>query len=395
MCVVVCALAAAPSAYACSRDDSNYYETFVDATCLQQPLASTTLDALGGLRLSTNGNPLTSTWDTDADFNNGISYQSILFPRVGVSTLQTTGIGAAAALNLPSTPLPLTPDAANPVLGPTASTVGDGDNVDDPTVVKVGATYDMWYTGYPEDGSAPAIFLATSADGTTWVRGNGGNPVLRGTAGAFDADGVYGADVVYDPTDVLAPYKMWFSGRHGVFGGIGYASSLDGLTWTQYGGATPLPVLDHGVPGSADSFSAADPSVLKDGSVWKMWYTGDDSNKKRIAYATSSDGITWAKGGKVIAPEDPGVSANIQFGAFAPTVWKTAGGFDMLLTGRKVVGGGVFQTKIMETSSTDGLVWAGPSPALNPSGTNTNFDFSNLNSPFVLSDPGAPSPYKL
>src|SRR5262249_23049801 len=201
--------------------------------------------------------------------------------------------------------------------------------------------------------------------------------------------------VVYDPSDVIAPYKMWYSGRQGAFGGIGYATSLDGLTWTQYGAGTPLPVLDHGLPGSADSFSAADPSVLKDGSTWKMWYTGDDSNKKRIAYATSTDGMTWAKGGKVIAPEDPGVSANIQFGAFAPTVWKTASGFSMLLTGRKLVGGPLFQTKIMETTSTDGLVWAGPSPALNPSGTNTKFDFSNLNSPDILSDPGTASPYKL
>jgi predicted GH43/DUF377 family glycosyl hydrolase len=393
--VVLVALALPGRAFACSRDDSNYFETFVDASCLEQPLTNTTLDALGGLRLDTNGAPLTTTWDTDTNFNTGVSYQSQLFPPVGVRTLQTSGTGAAAALKLPSTTLPLTPDATNPVLGPTASTVGDGDNVDDPTVVKVGTTYDMWYTGYAEDGSAPAIFLATSADGVNWVRGNSGNPVLQGTAGAFDADGVYGADVVYDPTDVIAPYKMWYSGRQGVFGGIGYASSLDGLTWTVYGGTTPLPVLDHGIPGSADSFSAADPSVLKDGSTWKMWYTGDDSNKKRIAYATSVDGMTWAKGGKVIAPEDPGVSANIQFGAFAPTVWKTASGFSMLLTGRKLVSGGdVFQTKVMETTSTDGLVWAGPSPALNPSGTNTNFDFSNLNSPDVLSDPGTASPYK-
>ena len=64
-----------------------------------------------------------------------------------------------------------------------------------------------------------------------------------------------------------------------------------------------------------------------------MWYTGDDSSKKRVAYATSADGVTWAKGGKVISPEDPGVSANIAFGAFAPTVWKTATGYSMLLTG--------------------------------------------------------------
>jgi predicted GH43/DUF377 family glycosyl hydrolase len=395
VCLFFLCLAAPGTAFACSRDDANYFETFVDTSCLQPPLTNTTLDALGGLRLATNGTPLTTTWDTDTDFNTGVGYQSQLFPPVGVSTLHTSGTGAAAALTLPSTPLPLAQDAADPVLGPTASTVGDGDNVDDPTVVKVGTTYYMWYTGYPEDGSAPAIFLATSADGVNWVRGNSGNPVLQGTAGAFDADGVYGADVVYDPTDPIAPYKMWYSGRQGAFGGIGYASSLDGLTWTVYGGATPLPVLNHGIAGSADSFSAADPSVLKGGSVWKMWYTGDDSNKKRIAYATSTDGMTWAKGGKVIAPEDPGVSANIQFGAFAPTVWKTASGFSMLLTGRKLVGGGVFQTKIMETTSTDGLVWAGPSPALNPSGVNTNFDFSNLNSPDLLSDPGTSSVYKL
>jgi predicted GH43/DUF377 family glycosyl hydrolase len=394
--VVFIALAVPGRAMACSHDDSNYFETFVDTSCLQLPLTNTTLDALGGLRLVTNGTPSSSIWDTDTDFNNGINYQSLLFPPVGVSTLHTSGTGAAATLTLPSTPLPLTPDAADPELRPTAATVGDGDNVDDPTVVKVGTAYDMWYTGYPEDGSAPAIFLATSTDGVNWTRANAGSPVLQGTAGAFDADGVFGADVVYDATDSLAPFKMWFSGRHGVFGGIGYATSLDGVTWTLYGGSTPLPVVAHGLAGSADSFSAADPSVLKDGSTWKMWYTGDDSNKKRIAYATSSDATTWAKGGKVIAPEDPGVSANIQFGAFAPTVWKTSSGFSMLLTGRKLVSGGnVFQTKIMGTTSTDGLVWLGPSPVLNPAGTNTKFDFSNLNSPDVLADPGSSSPFKL
>jgi predicted GH43/DUF377 family glycosyl hydrolase len=395
--VVLCALAFPGRALACSHDDTSYYETFLDTSCLQLPLTNTTLDALGGLRLATNGTPSTSIWDTDLDFNNGVNYQTTVFPPVGVSTLQTTGTGSAAALTLPSTPLPLTADPADPVLGPTASTVGDGDNVDDPTVVKVGTTYDMWYTGYAEDGGAPEIFLATSTDGVNWTRANGGNPVLQGTAGAFDANGVFGADVVYDPLDPFFPYKMWYSGRSGVFGGIGYATSTDGLTWAKYtgGGSLPVPVLDHGLAGSADSFSAADPSVLKDGSTWKMWYTGDDSSKKRIAYATSPDGVTWSKGGKVIAPEDPGVSANIQFGAFAPTVWKTTSGYSMLLTGRKSVGGGVYQTKILFTTSTDGLAWAGPSPALNTSGTNKNFDYSNLNSPDLLYDPGTASPYKL
>jgi len=139
---VLVALAAPARALACSHDDSNYFETFVDATCLESPLNNTTLDALGGLRLATNGTPTSTNWDTDTNFNTGVTYQTQLFPPVGVSTLQTSGTGAAATLKLPSTLLPLTPDAADPVLDPTASTVGDGDNVDDPTVVKVGTTYD-------------------------------------------------------------------------------------------------------------------------------------------------------------------------------------------------------------------------------------------------------------
>ena len=385
------------AAEACSRDDAAFYETFIDTTCLQLPLTNTTLDALGGLRLTTNGAPNVTPWDSNTDFDSGVTYQSVSFPPVGVRTLVRNGTGAAATLGLPTTLLPLGLDAANPVLRPTAAAVLDSDNVDDPALAKVGSTYIMWYSGTSEDGGKPALFVATSSDGVTWARANAGAPVLQGTPGAFDGDGVFGPDVVYDPADPVTPYRMWYSGRSGVFGAIGYATSLDGITWAKYPsfGPQPLPVLAHGPAGSADSFSAADPTVLKDGSTWKMWYTGDDSSKKRVAYATSSDGIIWSKGGKVIAPEDPGVSANIAFGAFAPTVWKTVTGYSMLLTGRKLVGGGVFQTKIMNTSSTDGIAWSGPSPAVNPSGSNTNFDYSNLNSPELLQDPGAPTPYKL
>jgi predicted GH43/DUF377 family glycosyl hydrolase len=394
--IAAVALIGPSAAQACSRDDSVFYETFIDTSCLQLPLTNTTLDALGGLRLTTNGAPSVTPWDSNTDFDAGVTYQSVLFPPVGVRTLVRNGSGAAASLGLPTTLLPLGLDTANPVLRPTTSTVLDSDNVDDPALAKVGSTYVMWYSGTAEDGSRSAIFMATSSDGVTWARANGGAPVLQGTLGAFDGDGAFGPDVVYNPADSVTPYRMWYSGRSGVFGAIGYATSLDGVTWTKYPGVgLPVPVLSHGPAGSADSFSAADPDVMKDGSTWKMWYTGDDSSKKRVAYATSSDGITWAKGGKVIAPEDPGVSANIAFGAFAPTVWKTSTGYSMLLTGRKLVGGGVFQTKIMSSSSTDGVAWSGPSPAVNPSGSNTNFDYSNLNSPELLQDPGAPTPFKL
>jgi sucrose-6-phosphate hydrolase SacC (GH32 family) len=39
--------------------------------------------------------------------------------------------------------------------------------------------------------------------------------------------------------------------------------------------------------------------VMKDGDVWKMWYTGYDPDKQpltmKLGYATSKDGITWTR----------------------------------------------------------------------------------------------------
>src|SRR5215218_4919058 len=389
---LIITIAAPATAHACSTDDTAYFDGFLDSSCLLAPLSGTTIDTFGGLRLTTNGAPVTATWDTDAQLDDGITHEGTGFGPVGVGTLARTGTGAAAQLGLPATLLPLTPDGANPILGPAPSERLDSDGVDDPTVARVGSGYVMWYSGTAEDGSGPAIFAATSPNGRAWTRANAGDPVLTGTSGAFDEHGVSGPDVIGDSGDGDAPYRMYYAGRGAVFGGIGLATSDDGLTWTKHDDPATLAaadaVLQHGDAGGPDSFAAADPSVMKDGATWKLWYTADDSSKKRIAYATSPDGVAWTKGGKVIAPEDPGANANYSFGAFAPTVSKLAdGGYRMLLTGRKLVSGSTFQTKLMDATSEDGIAWTAPSPALNPSGTSTKFDFSNLNAPDVLADP--------
>jgi hypothetical protein len=49
----------------------------------------------------------------------------------------------------------------------------------DPSVLMVNGTYYLYYTGAPNDhGSENAIGLATSTDGVTWTRANGGQPVV-------------------------------------------------------------------------------------------------------------------------------------------------------------------------------------------------------------------------
>ena len=78
-------LACAP-AYACSRDDTAWFETFLDTSCLTIPLDATSLDALGGLRLATNGAAATTSWDSDTDFGSGITWEAHPFAPVGLIT---------------------------------------------------------------------------------------------------------------------------------------------------------------------------------------------------------------------------------------------------------------------------------------------------------------------
>jgi len=88
-------------------------------------------------------------------------------------------------------------------------------------------------------------------------------------------------------------YKMWYTGldNNGV-SRIGYATSSNGITWTKYEGN---PVLGIGGYGSWDSEDVSRPAVIKEGGTYRMWYTGDDGVTSRIGYATSNDGISWGR----------------------------------------------------------------------------------------------------
>ncbi|MFN4146335.1 MAG: hypothetical protein ACK4GN_10970, partial [Runella sp.] len=180
----------------------------------------------------------------------------------------------------------------------------------DACVIKDNDTLKMWYSGVGwQTGSDPCprvrIGYAWSLNGINWNEYLG-NPVLNisSDTSKFDSDGVETPTVI---KDLSAPanqrYKLWYAGRKAKCSPVndhkfGYAYSPDGINWTKYSGN---PVL---IPGSNSSWFntfISSPSVILDGSIYKMWFTAPDlvfnsqptDGKGNIGYATSNEGINW------------------------------------------------------------------------------------------------------
>ncbi|MFK8049341.1 MAG: hypothetical protein AB8B81_13020 [Halioglobus sp.] len=93
-------------------------------------------------------------------------------------------------------------------------------------------------------------------------------------------------------------FRMWFTG--GNFKGLNHvrvytATSKDGIKWK----INTKPVLSEGESGSWDDERTETPSVIKVGKTYHMYYTGfktgDAISRFNIGHATSKDGIKWKK----------------------------------------------------------------------------------------------------
>lgn len=195
----------------------------------------------------------------------------------------------------------------NPVLNVNPDTSKfDADGVETPTVIKDPSAppnerYKLWYAGRKAQCSPTndhKFGYAYSPDGITWTKYSG-NPVL--TPG--DSSSWYNT-FISSPSVLLENgiYKMWFTAPDLVFnsqptdgkGNIGYATSNDAINWVVY----PSAVLIAGEQMNWDSASIAEPSVVKIGSTYHMFYSALDQwsiENFQVGYATSQDGISWIK----------------------------------------------------------------------------------------------------
>jgi len=272
--------------------------------------------------------------------------------------------------------------SGNPVLDSGLNGSWDSSGVTAPTIIFDGSEYKMWYTSEIIGNYLRKIGYAISTDGISWTKYSA-NPVFGNEVnGAWDDGDVADPSVLYDSQ--TGKYKMWYSGtvnNHSQWK-IGYATSDDGLTWVR----NPAPVLDLGLYGSWDDDYVYDPSVLYDSQTgkYKMWYSGSDGSTHRIGYATSLDGISWVKSPDHVLDIEIGAWDN--HSVYNPTVLFNGTEYEMWYSGysfQTVYSDGV---RIGYAISSDGISWVKSSNPVLDKGLNGTWDDGAVHSPFVLSD---------
>ena len=133
------------------------------------------------------------------------------------------------------------------------------------------------------------IGLGYSPDGISWslygkvlARGNGG---AWGNTDNWDSSYTTFGTIIKEAD---GKWHMWYSGGQlANKEGIGYAHSSDGLNWVR-DASNPIMHQSDGVSWRADRTYT--PRVIKDGSVYKMWFSGKDAGGNyAIGYATNTN----------------------------------------------------------------------------------------------------------
>lgn len=173
----------------------------------------------------------------------------------------------------------------NPVL--TWNLIHDNDiGLEHPTILRQDL-YKMWFNNAENNFQNFHLFYSYSNDGLIW---NQPSPLIfTSSSTSWDVSGMGAPSVIYNIEDNL--YHLWYVAKGELNGSnrwrIGYATSGDGITWTKH----PTPVLE--TIGGWEGVDVANPSVLFDEvtHTYEMFYHGDHG----IGRATSPDGITWTR----------------------------------------------------------------------------------------------------
>jgi hypothetical protein len=194
--------------------------------------------------------------------------------------------------------------AAEPVLEGSDLEPGDHYGATLPAAYFVAdGVHHLYVVGFGDLPGDQKVFHATSPDGITWA------------VDAADPFASLGLDMSPPgpiPGSVLEIGGQWVMYLWGVPSPLREGAQIYRAVASSPGGpwvADPEPVLPVGERGEVDDRGIDFPSVVPTADGYLMLYGangGDHPNSARILAATSADGITWAKVGRVIEPDDCG-----------------------------------------------------------------------------------------
>lgn len=231
------------------------------------------------------------------------------------------------------------------VLTPRGTGTWESVEVWHPNVMYDNGVYKMWYAGTTDRNGTGArgIGYATSVDGVTWQ-----NRQL-----------VYGPTSGYSQMDspkVLkdgGTYKMWFREYYESIGGewsgyVSYMTSSDGLTWT---GNQKVLSAQGQAGANGDGYNITNLCVLKEGTQYTMWYAVDDLDAAgyKTWRATSPDGISW--GNRALSLPYDGIT----WGAYDPDVVKGGDGKYTIYYTTGIPG--ISGSQLAAATGDDGITW--------------------------------------
>lgn len=208
-----------------------------------------------------------------------------------------------------------------PVLHRGAAGEWDAEDVLNPSVISFRGTLLNLYSGF--DGKTWRTGLATSDDGIAW---NKLGMVLSPDPATWEGDYIAANGSV-----IAAGQRLLYFYQGGRMPRIGLAISADGRIWKK----NAQPVLGTGPRGSWDERGVADPSVIRRGDKFYMFYLGQDrARRQRIGVAVSPDGAVWTKLRSNPVLELGAFDDFDENGLGEPAVWDANGYYWMLYTGR-------------------------------------------------------------
>lgn len=278
-------------------------------------------------------------------------------------------------------------DPADPLIMPGTPAYPGGPAMivlSDPCVLQDQAgTWHAWFSASyePTPGdSYLGIKHATSSDGSTWTV-DSGLALEHSASGAWDDRNIETPFVVYDPSDSLAPFRLYYGGGSNsdlIFGfavayKLGLATSTDGATFTRLPAASSPYGVDGLILEAPEAFPSypttangalADPTLIKDGATWRLWFTGfavDGAGAgltAGICYATSSDGLTFTSVADPLAISRPAGGVPQQ----PSVIGDGSGGYVMWLTcdtdaEKATLSGSIDTLGAWRGTSADGVTW--------------------------------------